>query len=102
MCRMKQKSKRCGYCKQRKALRAFYNHRRSPDGKHWTCKKCRKQQARTLKESESVRNANYKKLYGITLKDYNDMLKQQNSCCAICKRPQEQFKQRLSVDHCHM
>ena len=29
------------------------------------------------------------------------MLEKQNNCCNICKRPQNEFKQVLAVDHDH-
>jgi hypothetical protein len=41
--------------------------------------------------------------YGITLAEYNRLLKKQKGRCAICKMPPPKhwrFK-RLSVDHCH-
>lgn len=42
---------------------------------------------------------------GITLEDYNRMLKDQNGCCAICKKPETSIYRGklkyLSVDHCH-
>lgn len=37
--------------------------------------------------------------YGLTIKDYDQMLSRQNGACAICKKPQEET--RLYVDHCH-
>jgi hypothetical protein len=39
--------------------------------------------------------------FGITLEYYNKLFKTQNECCAICKRPQNIFKRRFAVDHCH-
>lgn len=39
--------------------------------------------------------------YGITLKDYNEMLKKQNHSCAICKRHKSHFMNSLAVDHDH-
>ena len=43
--------------------------------------------------------------FGITLLDYNVLLKRQNNRCAICsmtlKKSLQVFKKRLSVDHCH-
>jgi hypothetical protein len=38
-----------------------------------------------------------KHTYGITLKEYEDILKKQNGKCAICKRKEK----ILCVDHCH-
>lgn len=38
--------------------------------------------------------------YGITLAEYNKVLKHQGGKCAICRR--EPSNSRLSVDHCHV
>src|SRR5437899_2095205 len=35
--------------------------------------------------------------YGLTVSDYETMLRTQNCCCAICAQP----KKRLAVDHSH-
>lgn len=47
----------------------------------------------------------YKRLYGITELDFQEMLKKQNGVCKICGQP-ETIKRngkvkRLSIDHCH-
>lgn len=42
----------------------------------------------------------YKKKYGISLKEYKDMLRAQNNQCAICGEPP--WNKSLSVDHCHV
>lgn len=50
------------------------------------------------------RERSYKKLYGITIDDYNRMHAQQNGQCAICgtKEPLPgQPDRAFSVDHCH-
>jgi hypothetical protein len=46
------------------------------------------------------KNSRLKSVYGITLEQYNEMLRVQNNCCAICER---QFTERLRicVDHDH-
>ncbi len=49
-----------------------------------------------------IRNSNYKKLYGITIEDFDRMYNEQNGCCAICKRHSTNFKKRLCVDHNHI
>jgi len=50
----------------------------------------------------NVRNTELKKLYGITLAEYNAMLESQGGGCAICggQQTHSRFK-NLSVDHCH-
>lgn len=40
-----------------------------------------------------------RRLYGITLSEYNRMLRSQGGRCAICRRPPK--KLRLAVDHNH-
>lgn len=44
------------------------------------------------------RNHTLKKLYGITVDQYNEMLVKQNGVCAICR---EKSQKTLDVDHCH-
>ena len=39
--------------------------------------------------------------YGITLKQYNEMLKNQNYSCALCGRHKSNFNRSLHVDHSH-
>lgn len=39
--------------------------------------------------------------YGITLKDYENMLEKQDYKCKICKKEQETLKKPLVVDHNH-
>ena len=40
-------------------------------------------------------------MYGISLLDYNNMLKEQDNKCKICELDQAGFHFSLSVDHCH-
>lgn len=46
------------------------------------------------------RNGHYKREYGISLIDYNEMLIAQRGLCAICGKPEENGN-NLSVEHCH-
>jgi len=54
-----------------------------------------------------VKNTDLKRNFGITLDDYNGMLKSQNFKCAICGHPETAINPRsnkpfdLAVDHCH-
>jgi hypothetical protein len=47
------------------------------------------------------RKSYLKRLYNITLEEYEKKLKEQNYSCAICKRHQSKFKKKLHVDHNH-
>lgn len=60
-----------------------------------------------LYSPEYYKTIQLKKKYGITLEDYNDMLKSQNYTCMICGK-RETHKHNISskyvdlaVDHCH-
>lgn len=46
------------------------------------------------------RNRQFRKKYGITLKDYKVMVENQNNLCKICNQL-EPGKKLLGVDHCH-
>jgi hypothetical protein len=58
------------------------------------------------KNPTAYRDKHYKKRYGITIEQYEEMNQKQNGLCAICKRPETRKKvdgttRVLSVDHCH-
>lgn len=52
------------------------------------------------KNKISRKDNDLKKLYGISIEDYNQMFVNQNGVCAICERQQVTGKS-LSVDHDH-
>ena len=39
--------------------------------------------------------------YGLEPEQYQQMLEQQNHCCAICRRHETEFARKLAVDHDH-
>lgn len=47
-------------------------------------------------------NYNLRKLYGITIDEYEEKLLEQCGNCAICNRPSSDYKRRLHVDHNHI
>lgn len=47
----------------------------------------------------AAKNADLKKVYGISIDRYEEMLKQQHGVCAVCKEPNK--RRALAVDHCH-
>lgn len=52
------------------------------------------------KNPEKIKNRNLIYSFGITLSDYEDILKKQNGVCAICHHVSPDGRQ-LCVDHCH-
>jgi hypothetical protein len=99
----------CSTCKEEKDVSAFHKAGNKKRGYQFSCIACRKkvkekQQASMSPEDWLLLNRKYwlKSQYGISLNDYNTMLKQQNHSCAICKTDEtDVFKQVLYVDHCH-
>lgn len=37
----------------------------------------------------------------MSLEDYDKMFKEQEGCCKLCSRPQEEVQYKLHVDHSH-
>lgn len=52
-------------------------------------------------KSEQIKNNSLKRLYNITLEQYNQLFNRQQGCCAICYRHQSTLKHKLSIDHNH-
>lgn len=42
-----------------------------------------------------------RKQYGISMKQFTDLLAEQGGGCAICKKPMESVRRRMNIDHCH-
>lgn len=53
------------------------------------------------KKKRNHRADNLKHRYGITIDEYEILLKTQNDCCAICGKSQDKEKKRFAVDHNH-
>lgn len=106
--------KTCTRCKQSKPDSAFWIDRRRNKLKS-VCKECSPAQAREWRarnpgfekeryqrEKVAVRERHLVRKYGVTLADYDAMLKAQGGKCAICWAPESaQFKGVFHVDHCH-
>lgn len=115
--------KPCSDCGEEKAVSQFNKQPGMQDGLRSRCRACESkrfktyyysnlqtQRARDRKryptEREMRHNAHYKRKYGITIEEYQEMLKQQNGVCAICQQPEKvTWKGQeipLAVDHCHI
>src|SRR4051812_49160840 len=110
--------KECKKCLIFKELSCFPRSRNTKDGFHSYCRGCKSISAKKSYERNAVanrlrsiewRNKNInrqigfflKRAYGITLNEYEELLKNQSGLCAVCRRDQKSFSKRLSVDHCH-
>lgn len=54
-----------------------------------------------LPKALAARQSALKRTYGITLEQYDQLLKKQDGRCAICQRPRESFNKNLAVEHDH-
>ena len=108
------KEKTCTTCEITKDLDEFYNHRRFKDGKKNQCKDCENTAGRlrykkkisggetSIKNNRLTNRAGHlKRVFGITLNQYDELLERQNGCCAVCGKHESEFHKRFSVDHAH-
>lgn len=83
-------SKRCCQCKEILGVECFSIDNTRPDGLRARCRNC---------DNETNRASKYKRLYGITVEQYDEMFEEQGGLCAICRKPPINY--RLAVDHDH-
>lgn len=103
--------KRCTVCLQEKDESEFYARKRSKDGLNYACKVCAKKGVARHKKREyeyaralgadARKDANLKRHYKMSLREYDAMLAAQASSCAICGRKPEEFNRAFAVDHDH-
>jgi len=106
----KTNKRKCTSCNKVKSLSQYGSCSNGANGKRRQCKECRnnyrKKRYKTNPEyykklKEQRRSGMLKIRYGITSKEYDSMLKQQNNKCAICHKDSNYMSKRLAVDHCH-
>ena len=94
----------CDPCQNKRSREAYHNrkienpeaHRaRQLKGYEW------KRNHTTTYSKNYSRNSYLKKKYGITLNDYEEILKSQNRVCAVCQEFCNSGR-ALAVDHCHI
>ena len=107
-------TKKCRTCDQAKPLDDFYRNPRGFVGHRPDCKAClseKRKAAYAAGDPGRNRDVSYEQLlkreFGMTLDDYNALLRKQAHRCAICRRPETvKLKsgrlKRLAVDHDHV
>lgn len=108
------KQKTCTKCDEAKPATSeyFYCDKRNKNGITAECKKCATIRSRKWREKSNYktpksyyRKHNLKRLYSITIEDYDKMYFRQNGVCMTCGRPETAENQygirRLAVDHDH-
>lgn len=81
-------NKKCSKCLESKNVSNFVKAKNTMDGLSSSCKKCQRNYA-------CIKN------YGITLEDYDNLLKSQGGKCACCRKNQEEHEKTFHIDHCH-
>ena len=90
------RKKRCSSCRLLQLIKHFNQRGESSDGYRGQCKKCLNKRGRNA----SDRKRYLKRKYGITVEQYDLILKKQGACCAICGGINPNG-QRLAIDHDH-
>lgn len=105
--------KYCSKCKKTKPLAEYWRNRSTKDGLQSYCKPCW-YQTTTKKlngpnreaELRKRKNSHLIKAFGITIAEYDKMVKKQKNLCAICLKPEcgksQYGTKKLAVDHCHV
>lgn len=52
--------------------------------------------------STKAREGHLRRLYGLTLEQYNELLQRQDEKCPVCLRHKDEFTTNLAVDHDHI
>lgn len=110
----------CPDCNKHKDISEFHKMSSHSDGLHVICKTCSSVRHKEYYEKNkeklkanvrennkkphviaNKRNRNLQTNYGITEDKYQEMLSNQNGCCAICQVEQSELSYRLYVDHDH-
>ena len=112
--------KHCYVCKEWKRVEEFGIRSRSADGRNTKCLSCdskymeewrkahpSKRRAYTVTRTKrraadpELRLRKRCNQYGITVEQYKEAYERQGGRCAVCRRPEVEGKQKLSIDHDH-
>lgn len=110
--------KQCKTCGETKPKSEFYKNKSRKDGLQSQCKSCKKliarkwakanpqkvkasQQAYIKANPDIPRGGQYRRKYGITIADYDQMLEDQGGVCKICGTDTPGARGRFHIDHCH-
>jgi hypothetical protein len=95
--------KACSSCRKFFDASHFHPESRAKDGLNSSCRACRNKLALKWQQQNprSKRNTHLKSKFGITIEQFDSLLKTQNNCCAICMSPTPKGRGTFHVDHCH-
>lgn len=101
------KTKKCAACNKIKLLKSFYPSTSCTNGFAAYCISCDKEKKKKgyAKDKSRLRRYNLKKIYNITLDEYDELFMKQNGVCAICGKKETRRNKynvwHLAVDHNH-
>lgn len=111
--------KKCVKCHEEKSIDDFNRATKSKDGRNYSCKSCSSAYHKLPrnKERRNIRNKEYsksperraylkdwhlKRSYGISLKDFNQKIIDQNGMCGICNKSHIDCREGFDMDHDHV
>jgi hypothetical protein len=100
-------SKKCIRCGEIKQSSEFFSKEDTRDHLSSYCKKCHLSYKRENYNAKVIKGYHLKRVYKITLKDYQDLFLVQGGVCAICHNPETNVYAKnglirdLAVDHEH-
>lgn len=107
---IKQGSRVCTICNTRKPYKEFRKDKYQQDGRMSRCKDCMvifRAEKCKLRGAEATavleRTYQLRRKYGLSLEQYDELLKKQEGSCAICGSSDSRSTRtsNLFVDHCH-
>lgn len=99
----------CCRCKQNQDKSEFHKDAQKKDGFYSSCKSCMTTVHSSKEYREIRKHPRYTKIkikhrckkFGITVEQYETLIKNQGDCCAICNTYSSKFSRVLSIDHDH-
>lgn len=93
--------KLCTACQQYKSLEDFNRNKDGKFGRHSICRKCISERAKYRYANGDSYAVRLKKLYNLSVDEYEQMYEEASGCCQVCGIAEEELSKRLAVDHCH-
>ena len=93
--------KLCTACQQSKPLEDFNKNKDGKFGKHSICRQCTLERNRFRYVNGDSYAVRLKKLYGLSVKEYEELYAEAQGKCQSCGIKEEELTRRLAVDHCH-
>lgn len=105
--------KKCTVCKKELPYTEYHRSKVTKDGYGYRCRACDKKARHKYREEnkerfrEISRRKQLKHRYGLSIEEYNAILKRQGGCCAVCGTDTNNYMTgntevaNFAVDHCH-